>query len=48
MAIIVYIILHIQNLPEAFIENAEKTNANRRCTGQPGQNDYAYSTKGIH
>ena len=48
MKIISKLILNFQNLPEAFIENAEKTNANRRCTGQPGQNDYAYSTKGIH
>ena len=48
MAIIFKLILNFQNLPEAFVENAEKTNTNRRCTGQPGQNDYAYSTKGIH
>ena len=36
------------NLPEAFVENAEKTIANRQSAGQLGQNDYAFSTKGKH
>ena len=38
MEIIFKLILNFQNLPEAFVENAEKTNVNRRCTGQSGQN----------
>ena len=35
------------NLPEVFVENAEKTNNNRQCTGQLGQNYYPCSTNGL-
>ena len=38
----------IWNLPEVFVENAEKTNTNRQCMGQLGQNYYPCSTNGLN